>query len=55
MAFPTFPLILPTTQGLQQGHRILLVAPLHPARTWFPWLHRLCCETPRRLADMRDP
>jgi len=25
------------------------------ARTWFPWLHRLCCETPWRLADKRDP
>ncbi|XP_068583377.1 LOW QUALITY PROTEIN: uncharacterized protein [Cebidichthys violaceus] len=54
-AFPPFPLILPTLlRVLHQGHRLLLVAPLWPARTWFSLLHRLCCRTPWRLPDRRD-
>ncbi|XP_075325338.1 uncharacterized protein LOC142383616 [Odontesthes bonariensis] len=54
-AFPPIPLIVPTLQRvLQQGHRLLLVAPLWPGRTWFPLLHRLCRGSPWRLPDRRD-
>ncbi|XP_075325299.1 uncharacterized protein LOC142383412 [Odontesthes bonariensis] len=54
-AFPPIPLIAPTLQRvLQQGHRLLLVAPFWPGRTWFPLLHRLCSGSPWRLPDRRD-
>ncbi|XP_062372037.1 uncharacterized protein LOC134059609 [Sardina pilchardus] len=54
-AFPPIPLILPTLQRvLQQGHRLLLVAPFWPGRTWFPLLHKLCSGSPWRLPDRRD-
>ncbi|XP_075336649.1 uncharacterized protein LOC142397191 [Odontesthes bonariensis] len=54
-AFPPIPLIVPTLQRvLQQGHRLLLVAPFWPGRTWFPLLHRLCSGSPWHLPDRRD-
>lgn len=39
---------------LQEGHRLLLVAPFCPARIWFPLLRRLCCSSPMRLPFRRD-
>ncbi|XP_034001039.1 uncharacterized protein LOC117494304 [Trematomus bernacchii] len=54
-AYPPLPLILPTLlRVLHQGHRLLLVAPFWPARTWFSLLHRLCCGTPWRLPNRKD-
>ena len=54
-AFPPIPLIFPTLQRvLQQGHRLLLVAPFWPGRTWFPLLRRLCSSSPQRLPDRKD-
>ncbi|XP_047454133.1 uncharacterized protein LOC125016013 [Mugil cephalus] len=54
-AFPPIPLIFPTLQRvLQQGHRLLLVAPFWPGRTWFPLLSRLCRSSPWRLPDRKD-
>ena len=54
-AFPPLPLIWPTLQRvLQRGHKLLLVAPFWPGRTWFPLLHKLCCSSPRRLPNRRD-
>jgi len=54
-AYPPLPLILPTLlRVLHQGHRLLLVAPFWPARTWFSLLHRLCCGTPWRLPNRGD-
>ncbi|XP_036956139.1 uncharacterized protein LOC119020706 [Acanthopagrus latus] len=51
-AFPPMPLIPQILQRvLQQGHRLLLVAPFWPGRTWFPLLHRLCRGSPWRLPD----
>ncbi|XP_029998122.1 uncharacterized protein LOC115424868 [Sphaeramia orbicularis] len=54
-AFPPFPLIFQTLlRVLQEGHRVLLVAPFWPARTWFPLLRRLCSGLPMRLPSRRD-
>lgn len=54
-AFPPFPLIDHTLRRvLQEGHRLLLVAPYWPARTWFPMLRRLCCGSPMRLPSRTD-
>lgn len=54
-AFPPFPLVFPTlTRVLQEGHKLLLVAPFWPARVWFPLLRRLCCSSPRRLPPRKD-
>lgn len=54
-AFPPMPLIFPTLQRvLQQGHRLLLVAPFWPGRTWFPLPRRLCLSAPWRLPDRKD-
>ncbi|XP_028302770.1 LOW QUALITY PROTEIN: uncharacterized protein LOC114463422 [Gouania willdenowi] len=54
-AFPPFPLIqLVLHRVLQEGHRILLVAPFWPGRSWFPLLHSLCRSAPWRLPDRRD-
>lgn len=39
---------------LQEGHRLLLVAPFCPARIWFPLLRRLCCSSLMRLPFRRD-
>ena len=54
-AFPPLPLMLPTLQRvLQKGHRVLLVAPFWPGRTWFPLLHSLCRSAPWCLPDRED-
>lgn len=54
-AFPPFPLIDHTLRRvLQEGHRLLLVAPYWPARTWFLMLRRLCCGSPMRLPSRTD-
>ncbi len=54
-AFPPLPLILPMPQRvLRQGHRLLLVAPFWPGGTWFPLLHKLCCNSLWHLPDRRD-
>lgn len=54
-AFPPLPLIQAVLQRvLQQGHRLLLVAPFWPGRTWFPLLSKLCHSPPWRLPDRKD-
>lgn len=54
-AFPPIPLIFPTLlRVLQEGHRLILVAPYWPGRIWFPLLHSLCCSPPSRLPSRRD-
>lgn len=54
-AFPPLSLIPSTLlRVLQEGHRLLLVAPFWPGRVWFPLLHRLCCGPPMCLPNRRD-
>ncbi|XP_074544637.1 uncharacterized protein LOC141804210 [Halichoeres trimaculatus] len=54
-AFPPMPLIRHVLQRvLQEGHRVLLIAPFWPGRSWFPLLHSLCRNTQWRLPDRFD-
>ncbi|XP_041817854.1 uncharacterized protein LOC121624267 [Chelmon rostratus] len=53
-AFPPVPLMATLQRVLQRGHRLLLVAPFWPGRTWFPLLRRLCHGSPWRLPDRKD-
>ncbi|XP_032403374.1 uncharacterized protein LOC116709131 [Xiphophorus hellerii] len=54
-AFPPFGLLFQTLLRVrQEGHRVLLVAPYWPARTWFPLLCELSSGSPMRLPSRRD-
>ncbi|XP_014827275.1 PREDICTED: uncharacterized protein LOC106916513 [Poecilia mexicana] len=54
-AFPPLSLIWPTLQRvLEEGHKMLLVAPYWPARPWFPLLWSLCHCVPWCLPTRRD-
>ncbi|XP_037536617.1 uncharacterized protein LOC119413633 [Nematolebias whitei] len=54
-AFPPLSLIWPTLQRvLEEGHRMLLVAPYWPVRPWFPLLRSLCQGVPWCLPTRRD-
>ncbi|XP_043992837.1 uncharacterized protein LOC122842759 [Gambusia affinis] len=54
-AFPPLSLIWPTLQRvLEEGHRMLLVAPYWPAQPWFPLLWNLCHGVPWCLPTRRD-
>lgn len=54
-AFPPLPLVSHTLHRVfKEGHRLLLVAPFWPGRTWFPLLRRLCCGSPMPLPSRKD-
>ena len=54
-AFPPIPLVrLLLTRTQEDGHRVLLVAPRWPSRTWFPLLLSLVQGTPWKLPVRKD-